>query len=381
LPSGNPGKVEYFINQDTGWGAYSQSGISKSTNGGSSWVQKSNISSNSIYFSDVNNGWAVGNGGSILKSSDGGENWYSKTSGTTSDLNSVHFYDSNIGMCVGNSGTVLLTTNGGEDWIMQNVNTTSSLNSVVFTNGTNLWITGADGTIINTSDLGISWISYSEVTDENLVAASFINEYTGWFAGWNGTIIKYQTDILPVELLSYTAKVIDNSVQLSWETATEINNFGFEIERKTDNTIWENIGFAPGHCNSTSLNSYLFTDNTPKSGTKFKYRLKQIDLNGKYEFTNEIEIEIVPSEFTLFQNYPNPFNPTTKIRYQLPNESKVVIKIYNILGSEVMELVNDKKEAGVYEVEFNADNLSSGTYIYKINADNFVQTKKMILLK
>ena len=92
-------------------------------------------------------------------------------------------------------------------------------------------------------------------------------------------------------------------------------------------------------------------------------------------------MELVPTQYELSQNYPNPFNPATKIRYQLPNASKVVIKIYNILGSEVMELVNEQKEAGIYEAEFNAKSLASGTYIYKISADNFVQTKKMILLK
>ena len=99
------------------------------------------------------------------------------------------------------------------------------------------------------------------------------------------------------------------------------------------------------------------------------------------EFSDIVEVELVPNEYALYQNYPNPFNPTTKIRYQLPNESKVVIKIYDMLGSEVMGLLNEQKEAGTYEVEFNSDNLSSGTYIYKISADNFVQTKKMILLK
>jgi hypothetical protein len=94
-----------------------------------------------------------------------------------------------------------------------------------------------------------------------------------------------------------------------------------------------------------------------------------------------VEVALVPTDYALYQNYPNPFNPTTKIRYQLPNESKVVIKIYNLLGSEVMELVNEQTEAGIYEVEFNAETLSSGTYIYKISADSYIETKKMILLK
>ena len=116
-------------------------------------------------------------------------------------------------------------------------------------------------------------------------------------------------------------------------------------------------------------------------GSKFKYRLKQIDTDGKYEYSDEIEVEIVPTEFALYQNYPNPFNPTTKIRYQLPKESKVVIKIYDILGAEVITLLNEKKEPGVYEVDFNAQHLSSGTYIYRMTAGDFAETKKMVLMK
>ncbi|MCC6255841.1 MAG: T9SS type A sorting domain-containing protein, partial [Ignavibacteriaceae bacterium] len=145
--------------------------------------------------------------------------------------------------------------------------------------------------------------------------------------------------------------------------------------------VWEKIGFVNGNGNSNSPKDYLFVDKNFIGGSKFNYRLKQIDNDGQFEYSEMVEVQVVPNKFELYQNYPNPFNPSTKIRYQLPNESKVVIKIYNILGSEVMELVNSKKEAGVYEAEFNAASLSSGTYIYKISADNFVQTKKMILLK
>jgi len=381
LPSGDPGKVEYFINQDTGWGACSQSGIFKSTNGGSTWIQKSNISSNSIYFSDVNHGWAVGDGGSILRSTDGGENWVSKTSVTTSDLNSVHFYDSNTGMCVGNSGAILLTTDAGENWILQNAFTNATLNSVLFSNANTIWIAGSNGTILNTVDLGNNWILVDGVTSFDLISTFFINENTGWFAGYNGTILKYQNDIVPVELLFFSVKVAENSAQLNWQTATEVNNYGFEIERKQDNADWDKIGFVEGLGNSTTTKNYSFVDKNFIGETNFKYRLKQIDFNGNYEYSHEIEIEIVPSKFTLYQNYPNPFNPSTIIRYQLPKESMVVIKIYTILGSEVMELVNEKKETGAYEVEFSADNLSSGTYIYRIVTDDYVETRKMTLLK
>ncbi len=186
---------------------------------------------------------------------------------------------------------------------------------------------------------------------------------------------------LPVELTSFTSKIINDKVQLNWSTKTEVNNFGFDVERQTKNGQWEKVGFVNGNGNSNSPKEYSYIDKNVIGGSKFLYRLKQVDNDGQFEYSDAVEVELVPNEYILSQNYPNPFNPTTKIRYQLPNESKVVIKVYNILGSEVMELLNEQKEAGVYEVEFKADNLSSGTYIYKINADNFVQTKKMILLK
>lgn len=186
---------------------------------------------------------------------------------------------------------------------------------------------------------------------------------------------------LPVELSSFTVNILGNYIQLLWSTETEKNNYGFEVQRKIENSDWIAIGFINGYGNSNSPKEYSFKDNRLIGGSKFQYRLKQIDNDGQFEYSDVVEAELVPTEFALYQNYPNPFNPSTTIRYQLPKESKVVIKIYNVLGSEVMELLNEQKEAGIYEVEFNAETLSSGTYVYKIASDNFVQTKKMILLK
>lgn len=210
----------------------------------------------------------------------------------------------------------------------------------------------------------------------------------------NGTFTNPADAPLPVELSSFAAKMYDqNKVKLNWETQTEVNNYGFDVERTTYPKSpsseggekvrggWEKIGFVIGNGNSNSSKEYSFVDSNPTGGSKYLYRLKQVDNDGQYEYSDAVEVEVVPTEFSLYQNYPNPFNPVTRIRYQLPQESKVVIKIYNIIGAEVLELLNVKKEAGIYEVEFKAQNLPSGTYIYRIIADNFTQTKKMILLK
>ena len=381
LPTGNAGNQKLFINQDTGWAVYEPLGVFKSTDGGNNWIQKSSVSSRSIYFADMNNGWAVGAVGSIIKSTDGGENWISKSSGTTSKLNSVHFFDNNLGVCAGNSGTVLLTTDGGENWLAQNAGTSANLHTVLFTNSSTIWAAGSNGTIISSTDLGNTWDSYSGITDENLFSASFINEYTGWFAGWNGTIIKYLSDITPVELVSFTADVQNSKVTLNWQTATELNNFGYQVERKTNNDNWINLGFVPGYGNSSSPKFYSYVDNNPAGSSRFQYRLKQIDNDGKFEYSNIVEVEILPASFELFQNYPNPFNPGTTIGFSLPKASQLKINIYNMIGELVTTLAEGTFEQGYHSVTFNAANIPSGTYVYRLESSDFVQVKKMVLIK
>ena len=270
-------------------------GIYKSTDGGDTWVQKSSVSSSSIYFSDINNGWAVGEEGSILKSTDGGETWITKTSGTTNDLNCVKFYNSNLGMCVGNAGTVLLSTDSGETWVSQNVGTAEPLTSVNFTNSSTIWIVGSNGTILNTTDLGTNWTYYDAVTENDLTSLFFINENTGWIGGLNGTIFKYQNDVVPVELVSFTAYVKNNTVQLNWRTATEVNNYGFKMERRINEGEWNSITFIEGHGNSTSPKEYSYSDKDLfVAGSRFQYRLKQIDSDGSFEYSDIVEVEVVP---------------------------------------------------------------------------------------
>ena len=186
---------------------------------------------------------------------------------------------------------------------------------------------------------------------------------------------------VPVELTSFSANVVNGGVVLSWTTATEINNSGFQVERSKDNESFKQITFVPGFGTTTEPKSYSYTDNSVNSGTYY-YRLTQIDLNGGYSYSEVLEVNFgLPTEFALEQNYPNPFNPTTTISYSIQELSFVTLKIYDVLGSEVAILVNNKKPAGNYEVEFDATGLPSGTYFYRIQAGNFVETKKMILLK
>jgi hypothetical protein len=181
--------------------------------------------------------------------------------------------------------------------------------------------------------------------------------------------------------------VFENIVSLKWETATEINNYGFEIERQNQvasskNQEWEKIGFVNGHGNSNSPKSYSFEDDLNNASGTFKYRLKQIDIDGKYEYSQVIEIEIgIPVEFEVAQNYPNPFNPTTTISFSIPETEKVKVEVFNLLGQIVKTLVNEKLDAGKYNYEFNASNLSSGNYIYRVIAGKNVEVRKLMILK
>jgi hypothetical protein len=240
---------------------------------------------------------------------------------------------------------------------------------------------------------------------------SFLFSAEGYFPQTinNVTVSNFQTTVLnvelipnpvPVELISFRAELSKNDVTLSWQTATENNNKGFEIERLQDYKInklqdlptgqagWKTVGFEQGNGTTTEFNSYTFTDKNVEPGF-YQYRLKQIDFDGSFTYSDIIEVEVEALlEFSLSQNYPNPFNPSTIISYQLPVNSWVTLKIYDILGNEIATLVNEEKPAGSYEVEFGSHSgssgireLTSGVYVYKLQAGDLIQTKKMVLMK
>ncbi len=201
---------------------------------------------------------------------------------------------------------------------------------------------------------------------------------------------------IPVELNSFTANVVDGKVNLNWQTASELNNQGFEIQKSPSPTPslkegalknWLTIGFVKGKGTTTEFTNYSFVDEPIESGN-YSYRLKQIDYDGSYEYSNEVDVNFIfANDFRLSQNYPNPFNPSTTIEYQIPQATFVTIKVYDILGKEIVTLVNKEMPAGVHEVNFSAvetlhaTSLPSGLYLYKISAGNFEQMRKMLLLK
>ncbi|MDP4115645.1 MAG: LamG-like jellyroll fold domain-containing protein [Bacteroidota bacterium] len=327
------------------------------------------------------------------------------STGTVTGLSNVggligHSHLGSISNCysravvIGNSGSSYLGgligyMNGGTaDYVYS----TGSVTGTSFTGGLvgqksgtvtlSFWDTQTSGQSTSSGGLG-------ETTAEMKTLATF--------TGWDNAIWNMDAGIndgypyldwqntggtpLPVELSSFTATVVNRKVTLKWQTATEVSNHGFNVELKKENNEWKQIGFVKGNGNSNSSKSYSFVDTNPPSG-KAIYRLKQIDTDGKFEYSKEIEVNTgLPKTYELSNNYPNPFNPSTRINVSLPEDQVVKLCVYNILGEKVATLINRKMEAGVHEINFNAANLASGIYIYKIEAGKFTQTKKMMLIK
>ncbi len=194
-------------------------------------------------------------------------------------------------------------------------------------------------------------------------------------------IAKMWSDVVPVELTSFTASAGSKSITLNWKTSTETNNRGFEVQRKTSNSGWTDISFVNGNGTSTQSHEYSYTDNNLESG-KYSYRLKQVDMDGSFEYSKVVEANIdAPAKFELAQNYPNPFNPTTKIDFSVPSNSNVKLTVYNVLGQQVSVLVNGFMKSGNHTVDFNAAGLNSGLYFYKLESNGTSLVKKMMLVK
>lgn len=393
--------------------------VHKSTNQGTSWtitngglsldgqpllaMTVSNFSTDTIYATTS----PTSTRGHVFVSFNGGTSWTNIT-GILPDR-----YLTDIAIEPNNASTVYVTAAGyGSSHLFKSTNAGQSWNDIGSTlpdapgycvivdplNANNVFF-GNDITVYASTDAGNSWFEYSNglpeaafIYDLNILAT---NHRLRVATHGNGV---YEADIdliVPVELISFTGMVENNKVKLNWTTATETNNQGFEVERRASlnpskgGTFgdWELIGFIEGNGTTSEQQSYSFVDENVQTGI-YNYRLKQIDFDGSYTYSKTIEINsFVAENFELFQNYPNPFNPSTKIRYEIPERSFITIKVYDLLGKEIVTLVNEEKQAGNYEVEFgNVEtsrdlSLPSGVYFYRLTAGDYIETKKMIFLK
>jgi photosystem II stability/assembly factor-like uncharacterized protein len=344
-------------------------------------------------------------GGTIFLSTDGGATFTNKTSGlpsrTITSVN-IHPNDENIALLTFSgfsTNKVYKTTNMGNTWtsIHGNLPDSPVNDGFIYTYDVlnpNTYFVATDIGVFLTQDNGTSWVELpNNLPNTVIMHLDYSHSNQMMRAGTHGRGV-YEAFIdftIPVELTSFTAETGVNTVVLNWSTATETNNNGFEIERKLKNQEWVTIGFVQGKGTTTEIQNYSYVDDyssLPYEGTVL-YRLKQIDYNGSFEYSEQLAVNLtfIPSEYYVSQNYPNPFNPSTTIKYSLPVESFVRINIYNAIGEVIEELVSKMQSFGNYEVTWNAQNQSSGIYYYsfEINSADGSQThremKKIVFLK
>ena len=363
--------------------------IYKTTNGGTFWelVYTPSVSVYALSFINDSIGWCVGD--SLYKTTDAGQNWTLLSSNVDGTILKMQFLNESVGWLSTFGGNNLYSTSdGGNSWNLK----LTSINDFWFTDMDNGWY-NTNGKIFYTTNNGISWEEQYSDMSNNLYSLYFMNPEFGWAVKSNGKVLHTINGGTPVELTYFTSSITDKNLTLKWQTATETNNQGFEIQRSKDSKIeklqvlptgqagWENIGFVIGKGTTTEPQSYSFVDENLSAG-EYQYRLKQFDFDGTFEYSNTIEVEInSPTKFSLEQNYPNPFNPSTSIQYAISSRQFVTLKVYDVLGKEVITLANEEKPGGMYNVQFTMNNLSSGIYFYQLKAGDYFETKKMILMK
>lgn len=410
--------------------------IIKTTDGGENWITINSGVSISLYhlgMLDQNIGMAVGSAGTILRTIDGGNSWQSEIISdigfwVSNYLDSANiFLGGSFGNPYGNSyGCILRSQNAGLTWDTVYQVLFKYPHSICSLGDHFLLVSGSDGLLVKSTDMGSTWVSLNAPSQYHFFT-SFIDSSNGLLCSMDGLIYRttnggnswvgewpYYSDlqdiqmlniedavavgsggnimstitnhIMPVELKYFSGYSEFGKVYLNWETGSELNNLMFEVERKItangNDGGWIKIGYRKGRGTTTEITKYTFVDDIQILNTFLvQYRLKQIDYNGDVSYSDIINVKTSSVDYQLLQNYPNPFNPVTKIRYSIPELTRVQIKVFDVLGAEIATLVNKEKPAGHYELNWNAGNLPSGVYFYQLRAGDFIQTRKLILLK
>jgi photosystem II stability/assembly factor-like uncharacterized protein len=411
--------------------------ILRTTNGGTAWTSQTSGTTQSLHgvcFTDLNTGTIVGDSGTILRTTNGGAFWTTQTSGTMKPLRGIAFPQAIAGIAVGDSGTVLRTSNGGTSWMNVASGDTSDLNAVS-TVGPNIAVAvgGYPGsiylqsyaTILRTSDGGFTWSIQRIDTVGSLGALSFADANIGiTFDSWNvlrtsdGGITWNKVSNMPPTAGGWGTGIflVDSSTGFAtcynlqhdemstwwWSTIFQTTDAGCSWLMQAlgrGGAGNRKLGDSGGGLkvggwrvtaqllaedsvqtiNASRLNGIFFSD--AHTGTVVGdggtiYRTVTGGVVGVHHVTADI-----PKRFLLLQNYPNPFNPSTTIRYSLPQRSHVTLTVFNILGQQVATLVNETRNAGVHEAEFDGAGLSSGLYFYRLQAGDFIQTKKFLIVK
>ena len=379
----------------------------------------------SVFFTDQSNGWIAGGFGTILHTTDSGENWNQQNSGTNENLNCVFFLDTLKGWICGSEGTILQTTDGGSTWSTQNSFTILNLLSVCFVNDSTGWVSGNNGIILKTTNGGSDWLPQDSqfsgyIADLEFISADyglaaayasgaitstilkttnggdnwqvvtvsglppwpvfsidFVDSSTGWVVGFIEVIFKSTDGGNTWTEQQGVSSTPEGFLSVSFADENNgwtVGYYGIIAHTTNGGDLWtaETSGTSENLWNVCFVNETLgwaVGDN----GTILRYGNPVVQvMNGS---------NATPPEYILLNNYPNPFNPVTKIKYEIPERSFITIKVYDVLGNEVVTLLNEEKSPGNYEIEFTGKGLTSGIYFYKLQAENFISVKKMILLK
>jgi hypothetical protein len=336
------------------------------------WNNALYVDGSTIYFGTNNS--------KVYYSNNNGTSWTAQTMPLTNSFG-VWFNSPSVGLVSGSTQGIVVTTNGGTSWSTVTIPSGSGTIYSVTGFGDQWYYMRGTNIVGSTNNGGVWTTAYTATAGTYLCMVKARSGDVSWACRNNGGITKGTNVGLPVELVSFLAIVSNGNVNLNWSTATELNNQGFEIERRLSEGQFITIGHVNGNGTTTERKEYSFTDAAVQSGS-YSYRLKQIDFNGAYEYSNEIFVNVTaPLEFTLDQNYPNPFNPATTINFSLAEPSFVKLAIFNLLGEEVEVLKNEYMNAGSFNVSFNASSLPSGMYLYKIETAQYSSVRKMLLMK
>ena len=375
---GGAGRI-FFVNETIGWAVRSNI-IYKTTDSGENWFTQFTIPSDnfsSVFFVDTLNGWATSR--YVWQTTNGGQNWIERIDIPAFFGNDVYFSNLDTGW-IANYIYLYKTTNSGLNWTLV-PEIVDAKKFSFFPDPVHWVILGFDRYYL-TNNQGNNWIEFTNDVPGGLSSFYAPTNNLGFAAGSGGLILKYDdTTYVPVELISFEGKVDDYKIVLSWITASELNNQGFYIEKSINIMNWETIGFVNGKGTTTESSSYSFVDRRI-TDLKVYYRLKQLDYDGSFTYTKIIEIEIPVNNFSLSQNFPNPANPSTNILYSVPVQTEVKINLYSVNGEIVKQILNEKKDKGIYNITVNLNELATGVYFYRmITSNGYSYVRKLILLK
>lgn len=375
----------YFVNNLTGYicgSGVNDSTIIKTTNGGLNWIelQAPKITIFTLYFTSANTGFCVGGTNVIYKTTNGGLNWNGTVANFSNGFRTVYFINENTGYVGGYDLSINKTTNAGTTWQFKFSETVSTLNSFSFpTSIIGYAIDDLHG-VIKTTDSGNSWNHLPYIPGIQGVKVHFINESTGYITGNSTSGVLFRTTNSG---MNWNSVLLLNNSRIN-DIEINANGVGFivcdfgKIYKTTNFGI--NWGQQLSITHRQLRNLSQVNDSIVYAVGDYKTIIKTTTGGGNVIGVNQIT-SYIPKSYNLLQNYPNPFNPTTKIKFDVPKASFTKLVIYDLLGREVAELVNEELKAGTYQADWDASNFSSGVYFYKIIAGEYIETKKMVLMK